>query len=70
MFVLVFFSVLRFIHLLYVGGSLQPVTLSRHLLSQVAPLLLQSPDPLLNSLLIDLTLFGEQILTSTQDTFI
>lgn len=49
------------------GGGLQSVAASRRLVFQVAPLLLQGPDPLVDGSLVRLTLFGQQVLTSTQD---
>lgn len=54
-------------HLLDGGGRLQSVTSARRLRAQVGPLLPQSPDPLLSGSLVDLILFGQQVLTSTQD---
>lgn len=52
------------------GGSLQSVSASRHLVRQVAPLLLQGSDPLLDVSLVDLTLLRQQILTSTQNSLV
>lgn len=58
------------VYLFYGGGGLQSVAASRRLVGQVAPLLLQGADPLLYGSLVDLTLFGQQILTSTQNSLI
>ena len=52
------------------GGGLQSVAASRRLVLQVAPLLLQGPDPLVDGSLVRLILFGQQILTSTQDPLV
>lgn len=40
------------------------------MLGQVTPLLLQCADPLLDGTLVVLTLFGQQILTSSQDSLV
>lgn len=59
---------LCFLGYLFNGGSgLQSVVLRRRLLAQVTPLLPQGADPLLDGPLIGRTLFGQQILTSSQN---
>lgn len=51
-------------------GSLQTVTPCHRMLGQVTPLLLQCADPLLDGTLVVLTLFGQQILTSSQNSLV
>lgn len=53
-------------YLLNGGGGLQSAAACRDLVCQVTPLLLQGADPLLDGSLAELTLFGQQILTSSQ----
>lgn len=52
------------------GGSLQSAAACRGLVCQVTPLLLQGADPLLDGSLAELTLFGQQILTSSQKSLV
>lgn len=60
-----------FLVYLFDGGSgLQSVATCHRLFRQVAPLLLQGPDPLLDGSLVELILFGQQVLTSTQNPLV
>lgn len=52
------------------GGSLQSVATCCCLISHVTPLFVQGAEPLLDGSLVDLALFGQQAVTSSQNTLV